>query len=196
MALNAGKCSHRIGNSSAKTWKASHQEKETLLTLSGIDRNPLTFFFLTSLAGAFLPTSTRHHWDGDCYCKGWAAVSSWNASCRGGEGKTFLAYAREWKLIANPDTGGSIWWSITCSQVAKEKTTTLRDHRNSINDCEECLCLAGAFCFRCRLKLRRDIWNLNGNCKFCLHQFSFSKLSHTHTKWLKYFPGKISYFYK
>lgn len=71
----------------------------------------------------------------------------------------------------------------------------LGDHRNSINDCEECLCLAGAFCFRCRLKLRRDIWNLNGNCQFCLHQFSFSKLSLTHTKLLENFPGKKSHIF-
>ena len=92
---------------------------------------------------------------------------------------------RSWHM---PENGN--WWLIQIQgevfgdwsfdlMCQKKKLQLLGGHRNSVNDCKECLCLAWGFCFRCRLKLRRDIWHLNGNCQFCLHQFSFSKLSHT-----------------
>lgn len=60
-------------------------------------------------------------------------------------------------------------WSFDLKSQ-KIKLQLLGDHRNTVNECKECLCLGGVFCFRCRLKLRRDVWHLNGSCQFCLHQ--------------------------
>ena len=93
-----------------------------------------------------------------------------------------------WHMLGNGNwlliqTQGEVFgdWSFDLN-CQKKNLQLLGDCRNSVNDCKECLCLARVFCSRCRLKIRRDLWHINGNCQFyCLHQFSFSKLSHTHT---------------
>jgi len=134
------------------------------LLLSGADRKPLTFSLLTSLAQALLLANSSPCQAGGPYCKGKAADPSWNASCRG-EGKMSLAHAWEWQLIANPDLGDAFGdWSFDL-KCHKEKLQLLGAAEMVSMTARNACVLQGFFffhCFRCRLKLRRDSWHLNG----------------------------------